>query len=523
MQIRLATRGSRLALAQSGMIADALRDLGATVELVRVRTFGDASTAPLATIGGTGVFVVAVREAVLNGACDIAVHSLKDLPTTPADGLAMAAIPAREDPRDALCARDGLGLAALPFGARVGTGSPRRVAQLALARPDLELVDIRGNVDTRLARVSNDLDAVVLAVAGLNRIGRSDAISEYLDPDLMVPAPAQGALAIECRSDDTAVRALLAELDHPDTRAAIELERSVMRLVEAGCSAPFGALATVANGWLSAHVRLVNGPVDRRAMGACPVGDTGRLAEQLADQVAPLRGLRVLMPMSGMASPLSAAGASVTQVRLTRTELIEVEPLLAAVASGGFDTVAFTSARTPAVLAESGVDLADLLPAEVRVAAVGPATAAAVEGAGLRVDLRVTAGGGAALAEALGAGGAVLVPGAEDPAPGLAAGLQAAGRPVIAVPVYRTVATDNVDAAAVAGWPQDYDAFVVTAPSAARAAAALLGLPGPPVVALGSTSATAAGEAGFEVVAVAAEPTAAGLTAALTQRRKDRA
>ena len=491
MQIRLATRGSRLALAQSGMIADALRDLGATVELVRVRTFGDASTAPLATIGGTGVFVVAVREAVLNGACDIAVHSFKDLPTTPADGLAMAAIPAREDPRDALCARDGLALAALPFGARVGTGSPRRVAQLALARPDLELVEIRGNVDTRLARVSNDLDAVVLAVAGLNRIGRSDAISEYLDPDLMVPAPAQGALAIECRSDDTAVRALLAELDHPDTRAAIELERSVMRLVEAGCSAPFGALATVANGWLSAHVRLVNGPVDRRAMGACPVGDTGRLAEQLADQVAPLRGLRVLMPMSGMAAPLSAAGASVTQVRLTRTELIEVEPLLAAVASGGFDTVAFTSARTPAVLTESGIDLADLLPAEYE----SPRWVRPPRQPSSAPDCASTSGDRGPVVPPLPRRWVPAVP-FWCPAPrirhqDLAAGLQAAGRPVIEVPVYRTVATDNVDAAAVAGWPQDYDAFVVTAPRSRPGGGGTTRPAGPPVVALGSTSASA--------------------------------
>ena len=200
MQIRLATRGSRLALAQSGMIADALRRLGAEVELVTVRTAGDVSTASLSSLGGAGVFAAAVREAVLGGDCDLAVHSLKDVPTTPCPGLVLAAVPEREDPRDALCARDGLGLWALPRGARVGT----------------------------------DLDAVVLAAAGLNRIGRGDAITEPFDPEIMLPAPAQGALGIECRENDHALRALLARLDHAPTRAAVEAERDLMRLVEAG-------------------------------------------------------------------------------------------------------------------------------------------------------------------------------------------------------------------------------------------------------------------------------------------------
>ena len=172
------------------MIADALRGLGAEVELVPVKTLGDVSTAPLSSLGGVGVFVAAVREAVLTGVCDLAVHSLKDLPTTPADGLTLGAIPEREDPRDALCARDGLGLWGLPRGARVGTGSPRRAAQLRAVRWDLEVVDIRGNVDTRLGRVGADLDAVVLAAAGLNRLGRADAITEFFEPDVLVPARA---------------------------------------------------------------------------------------------------------------------------------------------------------------------------------------------------------------------------------------------------------------------------------------------------------------------------------------------
>ena len=181
MQIRLATRGSRLALAQSGLIADALRKLVAEVELVRVRTLGDVSTAPLSSLGGVGVFVAAVREAVLAGDCDLAVHSLKDLPTTPAEGLTIAAIPEREDARDALCARNNFTLDALPAGSWVGTGSPRRAAQLALTRPDLRVADIRGNVDTRLARVGKDLDAVVLAAAGLHRLGLAGAITRIVE------------------------------------------------------------------------------------------------------------------------------------------------------------------------------------------------------------------------------------------------------------------------------------------------------------------------------------------------------
>lgn len=521
MQIRLATRGSRLALAQSGMIADALRRLGAHVDLIRVKTLGDVSAAPLTSIGGAGVFVVAVREAVLNGDCDVAVHSLKDLPTTPADGLTLAAIPAREDPRDALCARDGWTLSELPYGARVGTGSPRRAGQLAAARPDLQIVDIRGNVDTRLGRVHDDLDAVVLAVAGLNRIGRSDAITEYLSPEVLVPAPAQGALAIECRHGDHAVQELLAQLDDDPTRTAVEAERAVMRLVEAGCSAPFGALARLSGDELVLTARLAGAAGVRTVRLAGSRAEADALAVEVADAIAPLRGLRVLMPFSRLAATLGTEGVSVTEAALTRTEALPVEPLLQAIRAGGFDTVAFTSARTLGVLADAGVRLPDIMPPNVTVAAVGPATAKAVREAGLAVSAQPTAGGGAALAAGLGRGSAVLIPGAADPAPGLAAGLREAGRPVIEIPVYRTVQSDDIDTSIVAAWPYDFDAFVVTAPSAARAAADLLGVPGPPVIALGSTSAAAATEAGFDVIAVAAEPTPSGLAAALAHLRED--
>jgi hydroxymethylbilane synthase len=239
--LRLGTRASTLAKIQSGLVADAI---GGPVELVEISTAGDRSRAPITTLGSTGVFVSALRDALLAGEIDLAVHSYKDLPTAPADGLSLAAVPQREDPRDALVARDGLRLADLPAGARVGTGAARRVSQLRAARPDLELVPIRGNVDTRLRMVTEGrLDAVVVAAAGLVRLGLTDRVTELLDPTVLLPAPAQGALAVECRDDDSELTARLAELNHPASRAAVIAERAMLATLEAGCSAPLGALA----------------------------------------------------------------------------------------------------------------------------------------------------------------------------------------------------------------------------------------------------------------------------------------
>lgn len=274
--IRVGTRGSALALTQTGHVAEALRRAAGwddeALELVRIRTEGDRTTASLAALGGAGVFVAALREAVLDGRCDLAVHSLKDLPTAPAPGLLIAAIPPREDPRDALCARDGRRLADLPEGASVGTGSPRRAAQLLAARPDLRIVDIRGNVGTRLGRVPGlgdgpgDLDAVVLAAAGLARLGL-DVATELLDPAVLAPAPGQGALAVECRADDDALVAALAALDDESTRLAVTAERSLLATLEAGCAAPLGALGTVADArlHLSAVVLRPDGGAHLRA------------------------------------------------------------------------------------------------------------------------------------------------------------------------------------------------------------------------------------------------------------------
>ncbi|MCS0602800.1 hydroxymethylbilane synthase [Streptomyces sp. LP11] len=247
--LRLGTRRSKLAMAQSGQVAEAVRQLtGRPVELVEITTYGDTSREHLAQIGGTGVFVTALRDALVRGEVDFAVHSLKDLPTTQPEELVLAAVPVREDPRDAIVARDALKFTDLPRGARIGTGSPRRMAQLnAYARAhglDIETVPIRGNVDTRIGYVrAGELDAVVLAAAGLHRIGRIDEVTDLLSVDTVLPAPGQGALAIECAADRADMIAALGELDDPFTRVAVTAERSLLAALEAGCSAPVGALA----------------------------------------------------------------------------------------------------------------------------------------------------------------------------------------------------------------------------------------------------------------------------------------
>ncbi|MGW0938678.1 hydroxymethylbilane synthase [Streptomyces sp. NPDC055089] len=314
--LRLGTRRSKLAMAQSGLVADAVSEVtGRAVELVEITTYGDTSREHLAQIGGTGVFVAALRDALLRGEVDFAVHSLKDLPTAQPEGLVLAAVPVREDPRDALVARDGLTFEQLPSGARVGTGSPRRMAQLnAYARShglDIETVPIRGNVDTRIGFVrSGELDAVVLAAAGLSRLGRSGEVTDFLSVDTVLPAPGQGALAIECAASSADLAAALAELDDPYTRVAVTAERSLLAALEAGCSAPVGALADLlADGQAVNELRLrgVVGSIDGSSLvqmsttGPVPTShdDAAALgrelaAEMLAKGAAGLMGERAL-------------------------------------------------------------------------------------------------------------------------------------------------------------------------------------------------------------------------------------
>ena len=287
--IRIGTRGSALAMAQSGQVGDLIA--AATdrpVELVPIRTRGDSDPAPLTTIGGTGVFVTAVRQALLDGAIDVAVHSYKDLPTAGDPRILLAAVPPRENPADVLCAADGRSLAGLPPGARVGTGSPRRAAQLFRLRRDLEIVGVRGNADSRLAGVADGrMDAVVLARAGLARLDRLDAVTHTFTPADMLPAPAQGALAVECRAGDADLAAALAAIDDPDSRAATLAERALLAGLQAGCAAPVGALATVADGRLVLTARVIS--ADGGAMREHRAeGSTDRAAQIGAETAAAL-------------------------------------------------------------------------------------------------------------------------------------------------------------------------------------------------------------------------------------------
>jgi hydroxymethylbilane synthase len=292
--LRVGTRASLLARTQSGHVADALATaLGRDVVLVEVTTDGDLSAAPLTSFGGVGVFVSALRDALLRGEVDVAVHSLKDLPTASHPDIELAAVPPREDPRDVVVARGGLTLGELPPGSRVWTGSPRRAAQLHALGLGFDVAGIRGNVDTRIRKVAEgEYDAVVLARAGIARLGRLGEVTEVIDPLQMLPAPGQGALAVECRGSDTELAADVRRvLDDPATRAAVTAERTVLAVLEAGCSAPVGALGEVAEGdggdelWVRAVALAPDGGVAVRRSATGLPGDAEGLGRRLAEEM----------------------------------------------------------------------------------------------------------------------------------------------------------------------------------------------------------------------------------------------
>jgi hydroxymethylbilane synthase len=285
--LRIGTRRSELARRQTDLVVAAL---GVPAAIVPITTEGDRSSSSLQQIGGTGVFVSALRDALVRGEIDVAVHSYKDLPTRACDGVTVAAVPSRGDARDALVARDGLTLAELPAGARVGTGSPRRAAQLRALGLGLDVVPLRGNVDTRVRRVlDGELDAVVLALAGLRRLRRDDAVTEIFDPIQLLPAPAQGALAVEARSGDDAVLDAVRSIDDPDSRACVSAERALLAALEAGCSAPVGALAEITEDpdgslevFLRGSVTAVDGSDAVRLSATGPATDAESVGRRLA-------------------------------------------------------------------------------------------------------------------------------------------------------------------------------------------------------------------------------------------------
>ncbi len=293
--LRIGSRGSALALWQARWVAAGLEELGEVCRIEVIRTSGDRLTdVALSRAGTKGLFIKELEEALLAGAIDLAVHSLKDMPAEPPGGLILAAVPEREDPRDAVAGRR---LADLPGGARVGTGSPRRSAQLAALRPDLRVEPVRGNVDTRLRKLEeSQFDALLLAAAGMRRLGFESRIAELLDPDVMCPAPGQGALALETRDSHEPAVSLARRLEHPPTRAAVDAERAVLRHLGGGCQVPIGAFAEVRNGSLALRAVVVSPDgrslVRRRAEG--PAIEAERLGARLAAELLD-RGAREIL------------------------------------------------------------------------------------------------------------------------------------------------------------------------------------------------------------------------------------
>ncbi len=289
--IRIATRASKLALWQANWVATQLRqhDDQLVVELVHITTSGDTQqSGPIAALGQQGVFTKEVQAALLNDQADLAVHSLKDLPTEQVEGLTLAAVPPREEVADALVTNQASSLADLPSGARVGTGSSRRQSQLKHLRPDLDVVNIRGNVDTRLRKLDDgEYDAILLAAAGLKRLGLSDRITELLSPPQMLPAVGQGALGIECRESDPTVRRLLAQLDDPNTRAATTAERSMLALLHGGCSVPVGGWGRIENGQLALDGLVANldGTQVLKASATGKLAEAEPIGRQVAEQL----------------------------------------------------------------------------------------------------------------------------------------------------------------------------------------------------------------------------------------------
>lgn len=299
-ELVIGTRGSALATTQTELVAARLRDLGHAVEVVTIRTEGDRAQKDRSMMLGRGAFVKELERALLDGVIDLAVHSAKDMPTDPVEGTAVAAFPEREDPRDALVGPEGTGLDALPEGARVGTESPRRRAFLLHRRDDLEVAPIRGNVDTRVAKLdAGEYDALVVAVAGLVRLGREGRIAEPLAPEVMLPAVGQGALAIQTRADDPAIEAVR-PLDHAPTRAAVLAERAFLKAMGGGCRAPFAALARLDEGRLAidgAAIRPDGGELLRETMEAAP-DEAEALGTRLAGALLD-RGAAAFAPEDG--------------------------------------------------------------------------------------------------------------------------------------------------------------------------------------------------------------------------------
>ena len=552
----LGTRASALARAQTERVAESLRRAWPEIDCRTrpIATRGDrtqASGVPLPTIGGKGLFTAELERALRAGTIDLAVHSLKDLPTEESPGIALGAVCLREDVRDCLVAREGHSLRGLPPGAIVGTSSLRRAAQLLGLRHDLDVRSIRGNVDTRVRKVQDgEFDAVVLAAAGVLRLGLEGAVTEWLETDTMLPAPGQGALGVQCRADDERVLTLLAAIDDPGARAETTAERVFLRTLGAGCTAPVGAHAvgagpeprdTVSQGWVRLQA-LVASPDGRQVVRVAGEGEAAELGERLAREALaagageildairgdqPLVGRRIVLTrprdqVGELAEALERLGATVLAMPLVDIEPIEdARSLDVALARlEAYRWLVFTSANGVAGLRKRLGEKA--LPAATRVAAVGPATAEAVRTLGVEAAFVPDRFAAEEIAAGLGPlqGVRILLPQADIASPSLAVELRSRGALVDAVAAYRTVAIEP-SLHDVSELQRGVDAIVIASGSAARSLAApRVGdlVLGATVVCIGPKTAEAAREVGLSVGLVADEATSEGIIDALTSQ-----
>jgi len=530
--LRLGTRGSRLALCQSRLVADRLRAHGIGVEVVTIVSDGDVR-APDAPIG-EGIFVTALERALAGGEIDLAVHSAKDLPLDEDPRTAVAAYPERADPRDALVTRGReASLDELPKGARVGTDSPRRAGFVRSLRPDLEVVALHGNVDTRLQRLdSGHADALVLAAAGLDRLG-ARARAVRLEPDVMPPAPGQGALAVQVRRDDAEVAAILAPIDDPDVRGAVVAERALLKAMGGGCRAPVGAVAersgsgftllagAVTPDGRTRHVlRLtLNGEVAHTVSGAAQelnrnvpiraralIDTRPELDERLRTAVEGLGFRHLHVPAIEIGDTPNAGGLERARARL-----------------GEYDWVVVTSRRGVEALLGSGV----ALPARVRWAAVGDSTAEALRGHGVEVACVPAAATAAAIPAAMGVlgslkGARVLLARADAAGGALPRRLADLGAVVDDVVAYRTSTAPSGSRRVLAAALEDpqLEALIFASGSAVKGLVELSGaapdtLRRMKVITIGPKTSAVARDHGFVVTKESNTRDSAGLAAAL--------
>ena len=559
--IRFGTRGSALALAQTNLAIDRFRSRypDRTVEIDVVSTEGDVDkTSPLTEIGGRGVFTSAIEAAILTRRVDAAIHSAKDLPSILHPAVPIVAYPTRDDPRDVLVSRHGTTLDRLPPNPVIGTSSRRREVQIRRLRADAQIVNVRGNIDTRLRKAQgSDFDAIVLAAAGIHRLGWEDRICEYFPVERLVPSPGQGAIAVQARAGSN-VADILETMDDPLVSTAVGIERAFLAAIGAGCTYPVGAYAAVSEGGYRLLAMVADPAGDRIAWAdeSLDIGEEQTQAAEIASRLQAdagqhpkatswngwsaegddLRGARIVVTRPRQqAGPLIAAlakrGAVLIALPTIRVEAIaETAPLDAALDEarrGGFEWIVFTSANAVEIIARR-LDALDIRPeqlAGMNVAAVGRATAAAAIAAGLNLTLMPETATGDAVGVDLGRkmrpGARVLYPRSAISREALPKALKAAGSDVVTIDVYRTLPEPEVDMRVLDQVRRgEIDMFTFTSPSSVRNFVDLVGaecavLHEIPVVCAGPVTSESAREAGMRVVAISHAPDAVTMTEAI--------